>query len=75
MNTDTRFLDAKEAALYIGKSYRWMQRHYIDLIRNGVQVCRMPKYSKKGHLIFEKKGLDHYIQECQCRIPDNSFNF
>ncbi len=63
--TDTRFLDMRATAKYLGKTYRWMQRNYIDLIRNGVRVCRMPRSSKRGHIIFEKQSLDRYIQRCQ----------
>ena len=64
---DVRFLNMKEAALYIGRSYRWMQRHYIDLIRSGVKVARLPKGSIKGRLVFEKESLSQYMDAC--RIP------
>ena len=62
---DVRFLNMREAALYIGRSYRWMQRHYIDLIKNGVRVYRMPKDSPKGHLVFEREDLERYVKKCQ----------
>lgn len=70
---DTRFLNMREAALYIGRSYRWMQRHYIDLIRNGVKVCRMPKGASRGHLTFEKESLERYIKTCQLQYNDLDF--
>ena len=65
MTLDARFLNTKEAAQHIGKTYRWMQRHYVDLIRNGVKVLRMPKGASRGHLAFEKESLERYLKICQ----------
>ncbi len=67
---DTRFLDMREAAFYLRKSYRWMQRHYLDLVKCGVKVCRVPKFSERGRLLFERESLDRYIKSCQ--IVSNS---
>jgi hypothetical protein len=73
MGIDSSFLDMKEAGGYIGRSYRWMQRNYIGLIQNGVKVYRLPKGSTRGHLVFEKKSLDQYLQSCQ--IASNCLDF
>jgi hypothetical protein len=62
-----RFLKMKEAGAYLCQSYRWMQRNYINLIRNGVIAFRIPKGSSKGHLVFEKNSLDQYVKSCQIR--------
>lgn len=59
------FLNMRDAGKYMGQSYRWMQRNYIGLIKNGVHVFRMPKDSPKGRLVFEKSSLDRYIEQCQ----------
>ncbi len=64
MITETKFLDLREAAHFIGTSRRWMQRHYIDLIRSGVKVARIPKDSVKGRLLFNKESLSRYMEEC-----------
>ncbi len=67
------YLNMREAGKYIGQSYRWMQRNYIDLIKNGVPVFRLPKDSPKGRLVFERAGLDQYM--FQCRIEGNFETF
>ncbi len=37
VSTD-RFLNMREAGMHIGQSYRWMQRNYIALIKDGVKA-------------------------------------
>jgi len=65
MSFDKRYLNMKEAGQHIGQSYRWMQRHYVDLIRDGVTSYRIPKESPKGRLMFDKASLDAYMQSCR----------
>lgn len=62
-----RFLNMREAGAYLCQSYRWMQRNYVNLIRQGVIVFRVPKDSPKGHLVFEKESLDQYMKSCQIK--------
>lgn len=70
MNFETRFLDMKEAGSYLGQTYRWMQRHWVDLVKSGVEAYRVPKDAVKGRLIFKKETLDRYIETCQLKLPD-----
>lgn len=65
MNYDIRFLDMRGAGRYIGRSYRWMQRNWVNLVRNGVTAYRVPKDSKKGRLMFSKTSLDQYVESCR----------
>jgi hypothetical protein len=67
MVNDVRFLDMKDAALYLGQSVRWMRRNYIELVRSGVEVYRFPKDSKRGHLFFAKVSLERYIAACRIK--------
>lgn len=62
---DQRFLDMREAGSYLGQSYRWMQRNYVYLIKNGVIAYRVPKDAIKGRLMFSKASLDEYMNSCQ----------
>lgn len=71
MSFDVRFLDMHEAGAYLGQSYRWMQRNYINLIRNGVVAYRVPKDSPKGHLMFGKTSLDEYMERCKIQPANN----
>ncbi len=64
MNQNSQFLDMKEAGQYLGQSYRWMQRHYVDLILNDVEAFRVPKDSPKGHLMFNRPSLAQYMSNC-----------
>jgi len=61
---ETKFLNMREAGQYIGQSYRWMQRNYVNLIKHGVKTFRVPKDSIKGHLRFHKDDLDKYMESC-----------
>ncbi|MEI9477298.1 MAG: hypothetical protein WCO26_12055 [Deltaproteobacteria bacterium] len=65
MNRNDRFLNMREAGAYMGQSYRWMQRNYVYLVKGGVSVFRVPKGSPKGHLVFERGGLDQYMESCR----------
>ena len=65
MSFDSRFLNMREAGAYIGQTYRWMQRHYVELIRKGVEAYRIPKDSPKGRLVFNKVSLDKYMESCR----------
>lgn len=67
MSHDVRFLNLSEAAPYLGRSPRWMRRHYMDLIRSGVVTYRVPKNSVKGRIMFERSSLDQYVQNCRIR--------
>ncbi len=69
--TDIRYLNMREAGKYLGQSYRWMQRHWIDLIKAGVVTYRVPKDSPKGRLIFAKESLDKYMNSCQITADFN----
>lgn len=65
MITDTRFLDMRESAAYLGKTYRWMQANYVHLLKSGVKGYRIPRGSPKGHLMFERESLERYMQSCE----------
>lgn len=65
MSYDHRFVNMREAAVYLGQSYRWMQRNWVNLLRNGVIAYRVPKDSPNGHLMFKKASLDDYIESCR----------
>ena len=65
--SDGRFLNMKEAGIYLCQSYRWMQRNYPNLIQYGVVAFRVPKNSPRGHLIFEKNSLDQYMKSCRIK--------
>ena len=69
MTFDSRYLNMKEAGLHISQSYRWMQRNWIVLIRDGVEAFRVPKESVKGHLYFSKASLDRYMMSCCLTMP------
>lgn len=60
-----RYLNMREGGEYIGQSYRWMQRHYVHLIRAGVVTYRLPKNSSKGRIVFERVSLDKYMESCR----------
>lgn len=62
---EVNHLSMREAGRYLGQSYRWMQRHWIDLIRGGVDAYRVPKDAEKGRLIFKKESLDEYLEACR----------
>ncbi len=63
-----RYLNMREAGNYIGQTYRWMQRHYVDLIQAGVRAYRIPKDAPKGHLMFERESLDGYLLSCRLEM-------
>ncbi len=65
MSADPRFLNMREAGEYLGQSYRWMQRNYVNLLQNGVVAYRVPKDSSTGHLMFNKTSLDDYMESCR----------
>ena len=65
---DKRYLTMQEAGEQIGRTRRWMQRHYIDLIKQGVEVFRVPKDSPKGRLLFGKDSLHAYLKKCQLTL-------
>ena len=65
MSFDTRYLNLAEAGHYLGRSTRWMRRHWVDLVRDGCETYRVPRNAPKGHLMFLKDGLDGYMKKCQ----------
>lgn len=65
---DNRYLDMKASGAYIGQSYRWMQRHWVDLVKAGVAIYRVPKDSIKGRLVFSKESLDEYMRSCRLTL-------
>lgn len=69
MSFDVRYLDFKGAAQYIGQTSRWMRRHWPNLVREGVQAYRVPKDSKRGHLMFSKMSLDQWVESCRIWPP------
>ena len=73
MSTEVRFLNLFEAAAYLGRSPRWMRRHYADLIRAGAVIYRAPKDSLTGRIMFEKSGLDQYVQNCRIQLASTQF--
>lgn len=70
MSEPRQFLNMKEAGQHIGQSYRWMQRNYINLLRQGVITYRVPKDAPKGRLVFGRESLDRYMAACQIRMPE-----
>jgi len=60
-----RYLSMRAAGVYLGQSYRWMQRNYPNLLWHGAIAFRVPKDSSKGHLVFEKGSLDRYMESCR----------
>ena len=62
---DNRFLSMRSAGNYLGQNYRWMQRNYVNLIRNGVIAYRVPKDAPKGRLVFEKNSINRYVESCR----------
>ena len=67
MSHDMRFLSLNEVAAYLGRTPRWIRRHYVDLIKAGVEIYRVPKGAIKGRIMFGKDSLDRYIEKCQLR--------
>jgi hypothetical protein len=61
-------LTLKEAALYLGQNVRWLRRHYVNLIKGGVIVYRIPRGAIKGRLMFGKSSLDEYIERCRLKM-------
>lgn len=72
MSHDLRFLNMHEAGVYLGQSYRWMQRNYVNLVRNGVIAYRIPKDAPKGHLMFSKTSLDEYMEQCRIQLGSSN---
>jgi len=66
----TNYLDMRETGSYLGQSYRWMQRHWVDLVRGGVEAYRVPKDASKGRLVFNRESLDRYMGFCRLRMPE-----
>ena len=76
MIADNRYLSLKDAAQYLGQSLRWMRRHYVDLIRAGVRVYRVPRDAVKGRLLFRRDDLDNYLKLCQIsQDPQHQRNY
>lgn len=67
---DSSYLDMKNAGHHLGQTYRWMQRHYPNLIKAGVSVYRIPAGSAKGRLMFRKDHLDRYMESCRVNYVD-----
>lgn len=65
MSLENKYLDMRDAAIYIGQTVRWMRRHYPAMSQEGVEVLRVPKGSPKGHLHFTKASLDRYMASCR----------
>ena len=65
MSFDCRYLTLAESGRYLGRSVRWMRRHWPNLVHEGVPAYRVPRDAKKGHLLFLKDGLDSYIEKCK----------
>lgn len=62
---NSNYLSLKEAAAYIGQTTRWLRRHWQpDLLPQGVKVYRVPKWSIKGRLVFDKASLSAYLEGC-----------
>lgn len=70
MSFDVRYLTLSEAGRYLGRSVRWMRRHWPDLVREGCHAYRVPKSSPKGQLMFLRAGLDEYMERCRI-LPSN----
>lgn len=67
---NTKYLTMKEAGEYMGTSYRWLQRHWDDLSKVGVEVLRVPLDAPKGRLLFERSSLDKYLSKCRITVPE-----
>lgn len=68
MSFDNRYLTLKAAGRHIGCTTRWLRRHYVNLVKEGVEVYRVPKGSPKGRLLFSKASLEVYLQKCQLKF-------
>lgn len=69
---DNRFLNMREAGVYLGQSYRWMQRHWVALVRAGVIAYRVPRDAEKGRLVFNRDSLDRYVESCRIGVGINA---
>ena len=67
MSSCDRPMTMREAGESLGRSYRWMQRNYLTLIKRGVVIYRVPKDSIKGHLLFDPDSLTAYLRSCQLK--------
>ena len=65
MTSSAIYLSLEDAAKHIGRSTRWMHRHWPDLVQCGVQCFRVPKNAIKGRLIVERSSLEAYLRSCQ----------
>ncbi|PIQ83575.1 MAG: hypothetical protein COV75_06840 [Candidatus Omnitrophica bacterium CG11_big_fil_rev_8_21_14_0_20_63_9] len=72
MSPDARFLPLAEAASYAGLTPRWLRRHWSELARDGVTVCRVPRDALKGRLLFERASLDRYLTTCQVAATNSA---
>lgn len=67
---EANLLNMRQAGAYLGQSYRWMQRNYLNLLRSGVKAYRVPKNASKGRLVFERESLNAYLKDCQIEVPN-----
>ena len=72
MSFDCRYFTLSEAGRYLGRSTRWMRRHWPDLVKEGVDAYRIPKDSPKGALMFLRTGLDEYMERCRIMPPKSA---
>lgn len=70
MSFDIRYLTLADAGRYLGRSTRWMRRHWPDLVREGVSAYRVPKDAPKGTLMFLRTGLDDYMERCKIQTAN-----
>ncbi len=74
INENVQLFDMRDTAEYLSQTYRWLQRNYLKLMEHGVKVFRMPRDSKRGHLMFSKDSLDEYLKNCQVKLDKTVIN-
>jgi hypothetical protein len=74
INENLQLFDMRDTAEYISQTYRWLQRNYLRLMEQGVEVFRLPKDSTKGHLWFSRDSLDKYLKNCRIKLDKTVIN-
>ncbi len=59
------FLDLKSAAYHTGLTVRWLRRYWTLLLREGVQIYRLPTPvdPDKGKIMFNTVSLIEWLEK------------
>ena len=59
------FLDLKSAACHTGLNVRWLRRYWTRLLREGVQIYRLPTPTDpdKGKIMFGTASLVEWLEK------------